>query len=116
MGEVHLAMIGSLLREPIFTLRRSKTADRRVFKMAAGCLKWLPAVLRDRFLATQAAKISTVWKIFPGLRVFTPLERIERFSMCFNRVFNFALRCFHLTAIFLEQIIVVKQGTAVLNS
>ena len=91
-----------------------KTADCRVFKMATGCSKWLPAVLGDRFLAILAPKMATVWRIFTGRWVFSPLERIELFWMCFNWFFNFALRCFRLTAIFLEWVIVVKQGTTVL--
>ena len=116
MGGLHLVTIGSRSRELIFALRRSKTADCWVFKMAAGCLKWLLAVLRDRFFAIQAAKMAAIWRIFAGQWVFTALERIERVSMHFNWVFYFTLRCFRLTAIFLEQIIVVKRGTTVIKN
>ena len=73
----------------------------------------LPAVLRGGFLTIQAAKMAAVWRIFAGRWVFTPLERIERVSVRFNGVFNFALRCFRLTVIFLERIIIVKRGTTV---
>ena len=44
------------------------------------------------------------------------MERIEWVSMRFNGVFYFALRCFHLTMIFLERIIIVKRGTTVTAS
>ena len=43
----------------------------------------------------------------------SPLEHILRFSMHFNGLFSFVLRCFHLTVIFLERIIAVKRGTTV---
>ena len=64
MGFFHFAKIGSLLREPILRITMIKTADRRIFTMAAACSKWLPAVLRDGFLAIQAPKMATVWRIF----------------------------------------------------
>ena len=47
--------------------------------------------------------------------LFSPLERIERFSMHFNGLFYFALQHFRSTAILLERINVVKQGTTVLR-
>ena len=50
-----------------FCFTTIKTADRRVVKMATACLKWLPAVLRDGFVAIQAAKMAVVWRIFAGL-------------------------------------------------
>ena len=110
MGFFRFAKIGSLLR--ITTI---KTADRQVLKMATGCLKWFPAVFRDGFLTIQTAKMAAIWRIFAGLWVFTPLECIERVSMRFNGVFIFALRCFRLTPIFMEGIIVIKRGTTVLG-
>ena len=61
------AKIGSLLREPILRIMTIKTAHHRVFKMATGCSKWLPTVLRDGFLAIQAPKMATVWRIFTRL-------------------------------------------------
>ena len=60
------AKIGSLLRELILRITTIKTADLWVFRMAAGCSKWLPDVLRDGFLAIQAPKMAAVWRIFAG--------------------------------------------------
>ena len=79
-GGISLAMIGSLLWEPIFALRRSKTADLWVFKMATRCLKWLPAVLRDSSLyrhrkwppygrSSLDGEFSTHWNALNGFNV-----------------------------------------------
>ena len=65
-------------------------------------------MFRDGFLAIQAAKMAAIWRIFAGQWIFTPLERIERVSVCFNGVFYFALRRFSWNGI-----IVVKRGTTV---
>ena len=45
--------------------------------------------------------------------LFSPLERIEWFSMHFNGLFNFALQRFRSTAISLERINVIKRDTIV---
>ena len=58
MGFFRFAMIGSLLRELILRITMIKTAESQIFKMAAGCSKWLPAVFLDRFLAIQALKMA----------------------------------------------------------
>ena len=113
MGKICFSTIVSLLREPILHITTIKTADRRVFKMATGCSKWLPAMLRDEFLAIQAPKMAGVWRNFAGWCVFSPLECINRFLMCFIGFFIFALRRFCSTVILLERINVVKQGTTV---
>ena len=51
-------MISSLLREPIFALRRSKTADRWVSKWPPAEENGPPAALRDGFLTAQAPKMA----------------------------------------------------------
>ena len=115
MGFFLFVKIGSLLWEPILCITTIKTADCWVFKMATGCLKWLPAVLTDGFLTIQAPKMAAVWRIFAGQWAFIPLECIEWVSMHFSWVFYFVLWCFCLTAIFLERIIMVKRGTTVFS-
>ena len=111
MREFCFAMIGSLLREPI--LRKTTFFEHLIggFKMPAGWLKWLPAMFRDGFLAIQAAKMppyggSSLDSEF--LPYWNALNGFQCISMCF-----FALRCFRITAIFLEWIITVKRGTTV---
>ena len=94
MAFFHFPMMGSPLWEPILRITTIKTADRRVFKMAAGCLKWFPTVLRDGFLTIQAPKMAAIWRIFTGLWVFNPLEHINRVLMHFNGFFIFTLWCF----------------------
>ena len=83
MGFFRFPMIGSLLRELILRITTIKTADHRVFKMATSCSKWLPLFLGDIFHCTGTRK----WPPYGGSsldeQVFRPLERIERFSMCF---------------------------------
>ena len=113
MGEFCFAMIGSLLRELI--LHKTTFSEQLIggFKTAAGFLKWLPAVFRDGFLAIQPAKMAAVCRIFAGRWVLSPLECIERFSIHFNGLFIFALRCFRLMVIFLEWIVAVKRDTTV---
>ena len=58
MGKIRFTTIGSLLWEPILRITTIKTADSRVFKMAASCSKWLPAVFLEGFLASKAAKMA----------------------------------------------------------
>ena len=72
-GFFHFAMIGSLLREPILRITSIKTADRRVFKMATGCSKWLPAVFRRHFSQDRHPKMATVWRIFAGRAGIQPI-------------------------------------------
>ena len=103
-------MISSLLREPIIHIMTIKTADRWVFKMAANCSKWLPAVFLDGFLTLQAPKMAAPWRIFAGQWV---IQLIGMHWKPFNGLFYFALWHFRSTAILLEQINVVKRGTTV---
>ena len=60
-----------------------------------------------------AAKMAAACRIFAGLWVLSPSECIKQVFMCFYGLFNFALRCFHSTAISLEWINIVMQGTTV---
>ena len=95
MGEFRFVMIDSLLQEPI--LRKMTFFEQLIggFKMAAGWLKWLPAVFRDGFLALQVAKMAA------GRGIFTPLERIERVSMHSSRVkTHLPVKILHTAAIF----------------
>ena len=107
-GFFRFVMISTLLREPIL----HKTADRRfqnghrVNKMAPRCfLGWIPCC--------TGTKMATLWRIFTGRWVSSPLECIEGVSMCFNGLFIFALWCFCSTVISLGWINVIMQGTMV---
>ena len=91
MGKIHFATIGSLLREPILRITTIKTADRRVFKIAAGCSKWLPAVFRMDFFAAQASENGRPMEdLHWTLRYFAHWNALNQFSMHFNGLFNFA--------------------------
>ena len=72
MGFFHFVTIGSLLREPILRITTITTADCRVFKMAAGCSKWLPAVFRRHFSLNRHPKMAAVWNIFAGRLGISP--------------------------------------------
>ena len=49
--------IGSLLQEPILRITTILKQLIGSFKIAARCVKWLPAVFLDGFLALQAPKM-----------------------------------------------------------
>ena len=107
MGFFRFATISSLLREPILHIMMIKTADRCIFKMATGCSKWLPAVFLNGFLALQAPKMAAPME---DGELFSPLECIKWFV---SVGFFISLYNVFYTAISLERINVVKQGTTV---
>ena len=65
-GFFRFATIGSLLCEPILRITTIKTADCRVFKMATGFSKCLPAVFRRHFLLHRHPKMAALWRILAG--------------------------------------------------
>ena len=116
MGFFRFVTISSLLREPILRITMIKTTDRRVFKMAAGFSKWLPAVFRMDFFAAQASENGRPMEDLRWTRrYFAHWNALNQFSMHFNGLFYFAWRGFRSTVISLEQIILVKWGTTVLG-
>ena len=74
IGKNCLTMIGSLLREPIFCLMAIKTADCRVFRMAARCEKWLPAMcFRMDLSLYRHRKMAALWRIFAARWGISPI-------------------------------------------
>ena len=66
IGKIRFATIGSLLWEPILRITMFLKQLIGGFKVATHCVKWLPPVFLDGFLALQAQKMAAPWRIFAG--------------------------------------------------
>ena len=90
IGKIHFVTIGSLLWEPILRITFLKQLISS-FKMATCCVKWLPAVFLDRFLALQAPKMAAPMEDLHWTVSYSAhWNALNGFLMCLNGIFYFA--------------------------